>query len=255
MNTHQLSEDSAIFSAYIPFPKLNKRQQNYSDLGQRLSDSFLHNRTMFCRRRRRTDMKAFAKTALLAAGVASLAVATTAQARGYYHDRDRIDAGDVIAGVLILGGIAAVASSISNKDSRYDGYGRDRYRDRGYDRGYGYNDGYRYNSRAAVEQCVRAARNKAQRYGWARVTDVTSIDRIRGGYVVRGRLVVEERGNRYNGWGRGYDQGYGRSWDRNDRYGYHYNNYNDGYDKGRFECVAQYGGVRGVDLSGLRGGY
>jgi hypothetical protein len=212
-------------------------------------------------------MKAFAKTALLAAGVASLAVSTTAQARGYHH-RDRIDAGDVIAGVLILGGIAAVASSVSNRNSGYDGYGRDRYRDR--DRGYGYNDGYGYsdngyNSRAAVEQCVGAAKNKAQRYGWARVTDVTSIDRIRGGYVVRGRLVVEERGNRYDGygrgdgrgWDRGNDRGYdrGRGWDRNDRYGYNYNSYNDGYDKGRFECVAQYGSIRGVDLSGLRNGY
>lgn len=193
------------------------------------------------------------KKSLLAAAAAATALASVpAEAR---HDRwrghDGIDAGDVIAGALIIGGIAAIASAASN--DRYDsGYGyRDRrygYGDRRYgygDRGYGYGgyDGYGYynngyGSRVAVDQCVRAARAEAGRYGRARVTDVTGIDRIRGGYEVTGRLVVADRGywrDRYDGWDRGY----------------HYDRYGDGYDKGRFRCVARYGRVEWVRLGGL----
>ncbi len=180
-------------------------------------------------------MKILNKAALVAASAATMIAATPADARDRYGNRDGIDAGDVIAGALIIGGIAAIASAGSR--DRY-GYGRNY--DRGYRSGYGggdygyYNNGY--GSRSAVDQCVRAARQDAGRYGWARVTDVSSIERIRGGYVVRGRLVVETRG-------RGYDRGY------------YYDRYNDGYDKGRFSCVTRYGSVEDVRLAGLRSGY
>ena len=188
-------------------------------------------------------MKFLTKTTLLSAAAATLVAAAPAEARHGYWGRghDGIDAGDVIAGALIIGGIAAIASAASN-----DRYGRGYdYRDRNYRYGYGYGGGYRgddygygngYGSRRAVEQCVNAARREASRYGWARVTDVTTIDRIRGGYVVRGRLVVETRG-------RGYDRGY------------YYDRYDDGYDKGRFSCTARYGGVEDVRLGGLRGSW
>jgi hypothetical protein len=169
--------------------------------------------------------------------MAAAATATTATApamadNGRHRGRDGIDAGDVIAGALIIGGIAAVASAASRGDRGYD---------RRYDRGgydgddYGY---YRngYGSRAAVEQCVRAAERNASRYGRARITDVTSIDRIRGGYQVRGRLVVAGRGYQRHG----YD-----GWDR----------YGRDYDKGKFSCLARFGGVEDVRLSGLRGSY
>jgi hypothetical protein len=182
-------------------------------------------------------MRKLTKPAMIAAGVATLMASTAAVARPDYRHRghDGIDAGDVIAGALVIGGIAAIASAASN--NRYDrGY---RYYDRGYD-GYGYNRGG-YGSRSAVDQCVRAAQRQAGRYGWARVTDVTRIDRIRGGYEVRGRLVVEDRGRR----------GSRGNWDR----GYYYDRYDDGYDKGRFSCVARYGDVQYVNLSGLRGYY
>lgn len=190
------------------------------------------------------------KTTLFAAAAATLATALPVQARSgnWGRGHDGIDAGDVIAGALIIGGIAAVASAGSS--GRYDrGYGyRDRYdrRDR-YD-GYGRNDhrygysGSGYGSRQAVEQCVRAAQRDAGRAGWARVTDVTRINRINGGYEVRGRLVVEDRN--YGGYRRGgYDRGYG------------YDRYSDGYDKGRFSCVTRYGRVEDVRLGGLRGYY
>jgi hypothetical protein len=181
-------------------------------------------------------MRKFTKPAMVAAGVATLMASTAAVARPHdgHRGHDGIDAGDVIAGALVIGGIAAIASAASN--NRYDrGYDRDgRYYDRGYD---GYNRGG-YGSRSAVDQCVRAAQRQAGRYGWARITDVTRINRIRGGYEVRGRLVVEDRG-----W-----RGSRGNWDR----GYNYDRYNDGYDKGRFTCTARYGEVQYVNISGLR---
>jgi hypothetical protein len=179
-------------------------------------------------------MKLFSKTALFAAGVATLVVSTPAMARERH--RDGISAGDVIAGALIIGGIAAVASAGSRNDGGRD-YGR------GYDRGNDYDrGGYGQGSRYAIDQCVRAAQRDASRYGRARVTDVTRIDRVQGGYEVRGRLVVEERG---------YDRrGYGNQWDR---YGYNHDRYNDGYEKAGFSCVTRYDRIEDLRIRGLRG--
>jgi hypothetical protein len=175
-------------------------------------------------------MKYLSKATLALAAAATAITATPAQAGRY--DRDGIDAGDVIAGALIIGGIAAVAVAASSKDrdGRYD----DRYDRRGdYSRGgYDYSD-RRFGSRAAVDQCVRAAQRQASRFGRARVTDVTKIDRVRGGYEVRGRIIVDD-------W---------------DRYGNRYDRYNDGYDKGKFSCFARYDGVADLRLSGLGNNY
>ncbi len=177
-------------------------------------------------------MKILSQTILLSSGFAMMSAATPAFARHDQWGRDRIDAGDVIAGALIIGGIAAIASSGSNRGGTYNDarayrdYGRGGYDDRAgaYEQG--------YDSRRAVDQCVNAARQEAGRYGWARVTDVTSINRVRGGYEVKGRLVVEPRG-------RGNDRGY------------YYDRYDEGYDKGKFTCIARYGGVEDVRLKGL----
>lgn len=186
-------------------------------------------------------MKFLSRTIAIATGVSVLFAASSAvQAHDrYYRGHDGIDAGDVIAGALIIGGIAAIASAGSGRgwnDRRYD---ERRYRSGYYDGGYGYfRDGY--GSRSAVHQCVRAAEREASRFGRARITDVTSIYRIRGGYEVRGRLVVAGRyyrGGGYDGW---------------DRYGYRYDRYGDDYDKGKFSCITRYGDVRDVRLSGLR---
>jgi len=190
-------------------------------------------------------MMMLSKAGLMATTAAMLVTALPADARSDRRHHDGISAGGVIAGALIIGGIAAVASAVSSPS-------RDRIRDRG--RGWGddrnddrddyYDSGY--SSRSAVEQCVQAARTEANRYGgWARVTDVTGIDRIRGGYEVRGRLVVEDRGYRNRNGING--------WDRNDRWGNQYDRYSDGYDKGRFSCVTRFGRVADVDLSGLSG--
>jgi hypothetical protein len=177
-------------------------------------------------------MKTISKALIgtVAAGAMALS-ASPAAARD--RNDDGIDAGDIIAGALVIGGIAAVASSIGNNrgyDRTYGGpyYGdyNDRYGDR-----YGYNYNRYGNSRQAVQQCVNAAQRSA--YG-ARVTDIRSIDRKRDGYRIKGTVVVNERGG---GWGRDYN--------------YRYNGRN--YDQGRFSCDVQYGRVVDVDFSGLRG--
>ena len=190
-------------------------------------------------------MKIFNKAALMLAGAAIVATATPAVARPNHHrGHDGIDAGDVIAGALIIGGIAAIASAGSN-DRGYRGrYDDRRYddRDNGYNNGgYGYyNDGY--GSRQAVDQCVRAAQRDASRYGRAWITDVTSINRIRGGYEIRGRLVVAQRGYRYD------DRDYGR-------YGNQYDRYGNDYDRGRFSCITRHGRVDDIRIGGLRNYY
>lgn len=90
----------------------------------------------------------FFRTAGVLASAASLSlVATPAMARdrwgswgGWGRHHDRVDVGDVLAGVLIIGGIAAVANAASkaardrrDNDRRYDDrrYGDERYEDKG----------------------------------------------------------------------------------------------------------------------------
>lgn len=185
---------------------------------------------------------------LLSAGAAAAAMVGTiapAQARDRY-DRDGISAGEVIAGAVILGGLAAViASSGNGRDRGYnDRYDNDRYdNDRyGRDGNYGYDYNRYGNSRQAVNQCVNGVENYANRYSRSKVTQISDIDRTRNGYRITGKLVVQD------GW-RGRDR-----YDRNDRYDrYDRNNrgYDRGYDKGRFTCYIERGRVVDIDYRGL----
>ncbi|WP_247712022.1 hypothetical protein [Qipengyuania qiaonensis] len=188
--------------------------------------------------------KTFAKggIATAAVGAMALAGATPAQARG---DNDGISVGEIIAGAVVIGGIAAIASAAS-KDRDY--YRGDRYyRDGRY---YYNGDDYRRNAyahrgnpRAAVERCVNAARSDARRYGYryAQVTDIRDVDDTRYGWRVKGRMVVD--GNYHGG--------------RYDRYGYRdrnnrYHRWND-RDSGSFTCYVNRGRVADLDFSGIRG--
>lgn len=174
--------------------------------------------------------KSLTKAAIGAATAGALALSATPAMARDRHDDDGIGAGEIIAGAVVLGGLAAILSSSSrDRYDRYDRYGRydDRYRDR-YDRGrYGY-DYRRYGgSRAAVSQCVNAVERSSRRYGRTDVTQITEVDRKRDGYRVKGRVVVRDG---YHGrWGRG---------------GY--------YDRGKFKCDVRYGRIRDIDFSGLR---
>lgn len=166
----------------------------------------------------------------VAVGAMTLVSAPAAAARDR-HDRDGIDVGDVIAGALIIGGIAAVASAAS-RGNRYDGY-----------------DNRAGNPRSAVEQCVYAAERNAARYSWrgnAKVTDIRDIDRKRDGYTVKGRIAVNTMGR---DWRRS-DARYGRGWN-NDYRGW--DSRYSGYDSGKFTCKVRYGRVVDLDYSGIRG--
>ncbi len=185
---------------------------------------------------------------LIAGSMLLTAMPASAQYRnypgGYYGDgyrhRDRgIGAGEVIAGAIVLGGLAAILSSSGNRDRNYnDGY-------RGYDNGYrgNYNDGYQnYGTpRQAIQQCVSAVENGGRRRDNVDVRQITNVDQIRGGYRVEGRVAVDYGNNNYNGYG-GYNG---------------YNGYNDGYNRGRyddtgsFSCTVRYGRVEDVDYRGI----
>ena len=133
-----------------------------------------------------------------------------------------------------LPAVAAILSSGDNDrydryDRRYDNRYDDRYGGRYDDARYGY--GYDYNrygnSRSAVSQCVNAVERGSRRYGNTDVTQVTSIDRKRDGYKIKGRVVVRD--------------GYGGRWGRG-----------GSYDQGKFTCDVRYGRVQDIKFSGLR---
>ncbi len=174
-----------------------------------------------------TDLKkTLTKGALgtVAAGAMALASATPAVAGDRHRDRG-VDAGDVIAGALVIGGIAALAGAFDGDDRRDR-----RYRDRRHHNGYGYNR--RGGGQRAVQRCIRVAERQARRFGGYRFADVTQIrdiDRTRYGWRVKGRIQVEGL------QGRGY--GYG----------------NQGFDRGRFTCYFERGTRPEVRFRGIAG--
>jgi len=162
----------------------------------------------------RLALGAVAATALTAASV------TPAMARDH-RDNDGISAGEIIAGAVVIGGIAALAGAFDGDRDRYayrDGYRGDRYDYRG--------GRYGVNPRTAVDRCVRAAENQARRFGgyrYADVIDVRDIDHTRNGFRVRGRIEV------------------GGGWNRNRN------------DRGRFTCHIDGRGAPIVNFNGIRG--
>lgn len=194
-------------------------------------------------------MKTFSKALVGTVAAAAVAVSSAAPAMARDH-RGGIDGGDIIAGALVIGGIAAIAAAASNNNDRYSyGYGDDwRGRD-GWSNGRNRNDFHgRGNARGAIEQCVRTAERAASRhsYGRADVTDVRDIRQTRWGYEVRGRIAVNSNGR---DWRRG-DRDYGRGWNGDYR---GWNSSLRGYDSGSFKCKVERGRVVDIDYSGIRG--
>lgn len=194
-------------------------------------------------------------TKALVGTVAAGAMAISAAAPAMANDRGGISTGEVIAGALVLGGIAAVAIAASNKnnnDYRYDRAGYDGYNNR-YGGQYGgqnsyYNNGRGWggNPRQAVEMCVRKAERRASRYsdGNADVTHIQNVRRTGWGYEVRGRITLNS-GDR--GWGNG-DSDYGNGWGGNSR---GWNSNHRGYDSGTFNCRVERGRVVDIDFDGI----
>jgi hypothetical protein len=185
-------------------------------------------------------MKFLTKSLLSAGAAAAALVSAAAPAEARYRDNDRISAGEVIAGAVILGGLAAViASADDDRDYRYS------------DRNYRYDDGYNYhrgrdrdrwdydynrygNGRQAVNQCISTVESWASRYSRSDVTEIRDIDRTRYGYKISGNVVVRDGWRGRDRYDRGYDRGYER-----------------GYDRGRFTCYVEQGRVVDVNYSGL----
>ncbi|MCK9542672.1 MAG: hypothetical protein M0R03_11655 [Novosphingobium sp.] len=177
----------------------------------------------------------------VAAGAMAVSAAAPAQARD-----NGISAGEVIAGALIIGGIAAIAASAGGKKDDY-AYARAGYRD-GYNSRYG-NGRWNDNPRQAVSQCVAAAERDAGRRSWggrANVTDIRSIKDTRYGYTVKGRIAVNTMGRDW----RASDGRYGRGWNGDYR---GWNSNMRGYDSGSFECKIERGRITKLKFSGIRG--
>jgi hypothetical protein len=167
-------------------------------------------------------MNTFTKTiaGTVAASAMALSAMSPAMAQDRRHDNGGVRAGEVIAGALIVGGIAALASSNNN--------------------------GRRFapvNPRQAVDQCVRAAERGASRMR-GDVTDVRSVRQTRNGIEVRGRIAVKT----FQGQWRGRGQ-YGNGWG-NDFRGLNGNL--RGYDAGTFTCTYERGRTN-VNYNGIRG--
>ena len=144
---------------------------------------------------------------LLSAAALSM-TATPAMAQGWggwgrHHHRDRVDAGDILTGILIIGGIAAIASATSNSNKRDRDRRRDeerRYPDQQYPResnaGYGQDDRpewrERTSTRAAsgsnIDEAVNSCIDEVAR-GSARVEGVDSVNREGQGWRVQGQTI------------------------------------------------------------------
>lgn len=171
-----------------------------------------------------TDLKKTITKATLGAiatgavGAMALASATPAMANDRHRDRG-IDAGDVIAGAVVIGGIAALAGAFDgNRDRRFN------------DRRFNNVNNFRGRGggQRAIERCIRVAERQARRFGGYRFADVTQIrdvDRTRLGWRVKGRMEVQgQRGFR------------GRD-----------------FDRGRFTCFIEGRGRPDIDFRGIRG--
>ena len=146
-------------------------------------------------------MKKISKILTVAAAAAMVTIGAAAPAeaqyRRHYYDRDRgIDAGDVIAGVAIVGGIAAIASAVSNSNRNRYGYSYGGYAPA---YGYGHSPAYGYGGHYGAQGAVSACTYEAQRYGRVSITDVDQRNARR--YRVHG--VIDNGGY--------YNRGYGRT--------------------------------------------
>lgn len=93
-----------------------------------------------------------------------LTAAAPAAARGRHHHHDDVDAGDVVAGAVIVGGIAAIASAITQ--------------------------GNRQKQDAAVEGCSNEAENRTG----GRVSEIRHVRKSKGYYTVEGWLDAAAEG-------------------------------------------------------------
>ena len=192
-------------------------------------------------------MKAVTKYLAGAAAAAAITVtaASPAQAQifGGNNRNGGIDTGDIITGVAVIGGIAAILGAF-NRNGNGRTYGSE----------YAYRDGY--------QNAVNACGYEAERYGQGGRVSITEVER-RGSESYRVRGVIDagynnnQRYGSYDRYGRRadarYDRRYDAQYDR--RYDAQYDRYGRAGTYGRynqrmeFACTARADGrVRDFDL-------
>lgn len=165
--------------------------------------------------------------AALAAGALTFASASPVLADDFGERRGGPSAGEVIAGVAVIGGIAALAGAFGRDQGRADWHDANW----GSRNNWGGNWGHGFGraDRGLVERCARNAEIEARRRGgWrnARVTEIRNVDRTRdGGFRVRGALEVQ-----------GSPGFAGRN-----------------FDRGRFNCFVDGRGRPFIEFGGIRG--
>ncbi len=136
----------------------------------------------------------FKPSAAAAALAASFAMAATpAMARdwgggwgGRYRHHDRIDGGDVLAGILIIGGIAAIASAASKASKQQRDYREPEPRYREDAPRYGSEDNRpEWREGTGIDGAVNRCIDEVNR-GRSRVGEVESVNRDAGGWRVSG---------------------------------------------------------------------
>ncbi len=140
--------------------------------------------------------------AVLASAAAFSMIASPAFAQGWGgwggHRRhnDRVDAGDVLTGILILGGIAVLVDAASKGKRRQNEDRRDDRRDnrpnpgtdyqRGQTNGYGNDNRPEWNQSGGIDAAVSTCTSEVTRSS-ARVDGVDSVNRDGDGWRVQGR--------------------------------------------------------------------
>ncbi len=136
-------------------------------------------------------------SAMLASAAALSLVATPALARGpgwgggwgggRHHD-DGIDGGDILTGLLILGGVAVIVGAASDSAKNRDQ--RARYPEPRYPQpaapGYGVDDRPQWNESGGINSAVNRCMDEIDR-GRTRVDSVDSVNRTGDGWRVEGR--------------------------------------------------------------------
>lgn len=124
----------------------------------------------------------------IAVGAPAVFDADAVNADGYrrWHRRDRVDAGDVIAGVLVLGTIAAVASAASKASRERDYRYPQRYPSAGDRYDYRAAPNAPYDTRGGIDRAVDTCAREIERN--VRIDTVDGVDRYGAGWRVSGRL-------------------------------------------------------------------